>query len=93
MPTAPAGTRFVYSDINFFLLGEIVRRVSGQPLDEFTQEHVFKPLGMKDTMFNPPASLIPRIAPTESCTPYGYPCDGPAARCCGASFTIRPRGG
>jgi hypothetical protein len=32
---------------------------------------------MKDTMFNPPASLIPRIAPTESCTPYGYPCDGP----------------
>ena len=77
VPTAPAGTRFVYSDINFFLLGEIVRRVSGQPLDEYTQEHVFKPLGMKDTMFNPPASLIPRIAPTESCTPYGYPCDGP----------------
>ena len=77
VPTAPAGTRFVYSDINFFLLGEIVRRVSGQPLDEYTQEHVFKPLGMKDTMFNPPASLIARIAPTESCTPYGYPCDGP----------------
>ena len=77
VPTAPAGTRFVYSDINFFLLGEIVRRVSGQPLDEYTQEHVFKPLGMKDTMFNPPASLTPRIAPTESCTPYGYPCDGP----------------
>ena len=77
VPTAPAGTRFVYSDINFFLLGEIVRRVSGQPLDEYTQEHVFKPLGMKDTMFNPPASLIPRIAPTESCTPYDYPCDGP----------------
>ena len=77
VPTAPPGTRFVYSDINFFLLGEIVRRVSGQPLDEFTQEHVFKPLGMKDTMFNPPASLTPRIAPTESCTPYGWPCDGP----------------
>ena len=77
VPTTPAGTRFVYSDINFFLLGEIVRRVSGQPLDEYTREHVFKPLGMKDTMFNPPASLIPRIAPTESCTPYGWPCDGP----------------
>jgi uncharacterized protein YbbC (DUF1343 family)/CubicO group peptidase (beta-lactamase class C family) len=77
VPTAPAGTRFVYSDINFFLLGEIVRRVSGQPLDEYTQAHVFRPLGMKDTMFNPSASVIPRIAPTESCTPYGYPCDGP----------------
>jgi uncharacterized protein YbbC (DUF1343 family)/CubicO group peptidase (beta-lactamase class C family) len=77
VPTAPAGTRFVYSDINFFLLGEIVRRVSGQPLDQYTQEHIFKPLGMKDTIFTPPASLIPRIAPTESCTPYGYPCDGP----------------
>jgi uncharacterized protein YbbC (DUF1343 family)/CubicO group peptidase (beta-lactamase class C family) len=77
VPTAPAGTRFVYSDINFFLLGEIVRRISGLPLDEFAQEHVFKPLGMKDTMFNPPASSLPRIAPTESCTPYGWPCDGP----------------
>ena len=77
VPTAPPGTRFVYSDINFFLLGEIVRRVSGKPLDQYAQEHVFKPLGMKDTMFNPPASLIARIAPTESCTPYGWPCDGP----------------
>ena len=74
---APPGTRFVYSDINFFLLGDIVRRVSGKPLDQFAQEHVFAPLGMKDTMFNPPASLSPRIAPTENCTPYGWPCDGP----------------
>jgi uncharacterized protein YbbC (DUF1343 family)/CubicO group peptidase (beta-lactamase class C family) len=80
VPTAPPGTRFVYSDINFFLLGEIVHRISGQPLDEFTREHIFKPLGMKDTMFNPPPSLIERIAPTESCTPYGWPCDGPERR-------------
>ena len=77
VPTSPPGTRFVYSDINFFLLGEIVRRVSGQRLDEFAQQHVFTRLGMKDTMFNPPASLIPRIAPTESCTPFGWPCEGP----------------
>ena len=80
VPTAPAGSRFVYSDINFFLLGEIVRRVGGKPLDQYTQEHIFKPLGMKDTMFNPPASLISRIAPTESCTRYGWPCDGPDRR-------------
>ena len=38
VPTAPPGERFVYSDINFFLLGDIVRRVSGQPLDEFAQD-------------------------------------------------------
>jgi uncharacterized protein YbbC (DUF1343 family) len=77
VPTSPPGTRFVYSDINFFLLGEIVKRVSGQRLDEFAQEHVFMRLGMKDTMFNPPASLRARIAPTESCTPFGWPCEGP----------------
>ncbi|HEU4891806.1 MAG TPA: exo-beta-N-acetylmuramidase NamZ domain-containing protein [Vicinamibacterales bacterium] len=77
VPTAPPGTRFVYSDINFFLLGEVVKRVSGQRLDEFAQEHVFTRLGMKDTMFNPPASLRARIAPTESCTPFGWPCEGP----------------
>src|SRR4029450_101444 len=41
VPTSPPGTRFVYSDINFFLLGEIVRRVSGQRLDEFAQQRVF----------------------------------------------------
>ena len=77
VPTSPPGTRFVYSDINFFLLGEIVKRVSGERLDQFAQKRVFTRLGMKDTMFNPPAVLTPRIAPTESCTPFGWPCEGP----------------
>ncbi len=79
LPTAPAGERFVYSDINYFLLGDIVRRVSGLALDRFAAERVFKPLGMRDTMFNPPASLRPRIAPTEKCTLLGWPCDRPGA--------------
>jgi len=79
VPVAPPNTRFVYSDINFFLLGDIIRRVSGKPLDQFVQERIFRPLGMKDTMFNPPASLRARIAPTERCTLYGWPCDGPGA--------------
>lgn len=65
-PVAAAGTRFIYSDINFILLGEIVRRLSGKPLPEYAAEHVFRPLGMKDTMFQPPARLRPRIAPTET---------------------------
>ena len=77
VPTAPAGERFVYSDINYFLLGDIVRRVSGESLDRFAHDRIFGPLGMKDTMFVPPASLVSRLAPTEKCTPLGWPCEGP----------------
>jgi uncharacterized protein YbbC (DUF1343 family)/CubicO group peptidase (beta-lactamase class C family) len=65
VPTAPPGERFVYSDINYLLLGEVVKRVSGMPLDEFAAKRIFTPLGMKDTMFRPPETLLPRIAPTE----------------------------
>jgi len=61
----PPGTRFVYSDINFETLGELVRRVAVQPLDVYCSDHIFKPLGMKDTRFNPPAGWRKRIAPTQ----------------------------
>jgi uncharacterized protein YbbC (DUF1343 family)/CubicO group peptidase (beta-lactamase class C family) len=64
-PVEPPGVRFIYSDINFLLLGEIVECLSGQPLERFVSEQIWQPLGMKDTMFCPPASLAPRIAPTE----------------------------
>jgi uncharacterized protein YbbC (DUF1343 family)/CubicO group peptidase (beta-lactamase class C family) len=77
VPTSPPGERLVYSDINFFLLGEIVHRVSGQTLDEFCRTRIFEPLGMRETMFKPPAALLSRIAPTEKCTQYGWPCDQP----------------
>jgi uncharacterized protein YbbC (DUF1343 family)/CubicO group peptidase (beta-lactamase class C family) len=80
VPTAPPGERFVYSDINYFLLGDIVKRVSGLPLDRFARQQIFDPLGMKDTGFTPAESLRPRIAPTEKCTPYGWPCEGPDMR-------------
>ena len=76
---APPGERFIYSDINFFLLGEIVRRVSGETLDAYTKRHIFDPLGMKETMFKPPASMRPRIAPTEACAPLAWPCSVPGA--------------
>ncbi|MBI3405545.1 MAG: serine hydrolase, partial [Acidobacteria bacterium] len=59
------GMRFVYSDCDFIVLGEIVRRVSGIPLDEFAAKNIFEPLGMKHTRFNPPKDWIPNIAPTE----------------------------
>ncbi len=64
-PAGPPGVRFVYSDINFILLGEIVRRLSGETLPEFAAKTVFTPLEMRDTMFQPPESLRARIAPTE----------------------------
>jgi uncharacterized protein YbbC (DUF1343 family)/CubicO group peptidase (beta-lactamase class C family) len=64
-PTAPSGTRFVYSDINFETLGEIVHRVSGELLDVYCAKHIFTPLRMKDTRFNPPPQWRPRIAPTQ----------------------------
>ncbi|HXX53635.1 MAG TPA: serine hydrolase, partial [Thermodesulfovibrionales bacterium] len=64
-PAAPPGKRVIYSDINFEVLGELVRRVSGQPLDAYCSEHIFKPLGMKDTAFAPSLALRDRIAPTE----------------------------
>ncbi len=59
------GEKIVYSDTGPILLGEIVRRVSGQPLDQFLQAELYGPLGMKDTGFNPPKEKLARIAPTE----------------------------
>lgn len=60
------GTRFVYSDLNFITLGEVVRRVSGLALNEFARRNIFEPLKMRDTGFRPRAELTSRIAPTET---------------------------
>jgi CubicO group peptidase (beta-lactamase class C family) len=60
----PPGTRFRYSDVNFIVLGELVERTSGMPVDEFARKHVFEPLKMADTGFNPDDALKKRIAPT-----------------------------
>jgi uncharacterized protein YbbC (DUF1343 family)/CubicO group peptidase (beta-lactamase class C family) len=62
---SPPGTRFVYSDINYVALGEVVHRVSGMMLDEFARRNIFAPLGMNDTGFRPDVKLRNRIAPTE----------------------------
>ena len=61
----PPGAKFVYSDINYIALGEVVHRVSGLTLDEFARQNIFLPLGMRDTGFRPNAKLRSRIAPTE----------------------------
>lgn len=77
VPVAKPGERIIYSDINFLLLGEIVRRVSGMSLDQFAFAHLFGPLGMLNTGFNPPAGLRGRIAPTTLCEAHFMPCGGP----------------
>ncbi|HXF05227.1 MAG TPA: exo-beta-N-acetylmuramidase NamZ domain-containing protein [Blastocatellia bacterium] len=64
-PIVEPGTRFIYSDVGYIVLGELVRRVSGQPLDVFASENIFRPLGMKDTMFRPDELRRQRCAPTE----------------------------
>jgi uncharacterized protein YbbC (DUF1343 family)/CubicO group peptidase (beta-lactamase class C family) len=65
-PAGPPDTKFVYSDINFILLGEIVKRLSGMPENEYAKKILFDPLGMKETGYLPAPSLLPRIAPTET---------------------------
>lgn len=59
------GTGFIYSDINFILLGEIIQQVTGRKLEDFTREEVFEPLGMKDTGYIPAEETWNRIAATK----------------------------
>ena len=65
LDTAP-GVRMVYSDIGFVLLAEVVRHVSGERIDAYVLRHVYRPLGMSDTRYNPPRSWLARVAPTET---------------------------
>jgi CubicO group peptidase (beta-lactamase class C family) len=62
---ADPGTRFIYSDVGYIVLGELVKRISGCPLDEFAGKNIFAPLGMKETAFRPNDLLRKRCAPTE----------------------------
>lgn len=63
-PVAAPGQRVIYSDLNAILLGEIVRRVAGAPLDVVTTREILGPLGLRQTVFRPDAGLRRRIAPT-----------------------------
>ena len=64
--TAPPGTLFRYSDVNFILLGRIVERAGGLPLEVQARQALFAPLGMRDSGYLPLQRMAPgRIAPTE----------------------------
>jgi CubicO group peptidase (beta-lactamase class C family) len=70
------GQCYIYSDLGADILGFVVEAASGQKLDVFMGEHVFRPLGMEDTFFRPHWTLRDRIAPTELTPPRGYPLRG-----------------
>lgn len=65
----PTGTKVVYSDPNYILLGDLVHRVTGQSLDQFVEKNIFAALEMKRTVFNPLEKLSAeeQIAATEWC--------------------------
>ncbi|MDZ4852493.1 MAG: DUF1343 domain-containing protein [Pirellulaceae bacterium] len=63
--TTPVGTAFKYSDVNFIVLGKVVEQVSGQKLNEFVDDAIFRPLGMSESGFLPKSNLRERAAPTE----------------------------
>jgi len=62
----PPGTRSVYSDLGYILLGEVVARASGMPLDQYLHSRILAPLGMKDTGFLPAPTRRSRIAATAN---------------------------
>jgi CubicO group peptidase (beta-lactamase class C family) len=59
------GTQYLYSDLSFIVVGKIAEQVGGEPLDVLVRRGVIEPLGLTDTMHNPPAELRARIAATE----------------------------
>jgi CubicO group peptidase (beta-lactamase class C family) len=67
--THPPGTFFRYSDINYILLGQLVQKLAGMPLDEFARTRIFEPLMMRDTGYLPLRRLgqgaVASIAPTQ----------------------------
>ncbi|MEP6666648.1 MAG: serine hydrolase [Nocardioidaceae bacterium] len=65
-PTAAPGERYLYSDLGMITLGLVVEQVTGKTLDVVIADQITKPLGMHDTMFNPPASMLDRVAATEA---------------------------
>ncbi len=64
-PEAPPGTRYLYSDMNFMLLGLVAEQVTGLSLDRAFMTMVALPLRLVDTRFRPDSILRNRIAPTE----------------------------
>jgi len=59
------GEKFRYSCLGYITLAKIVEIAGGKGIDQFSKENLFRPLGMKHTMYNPPQSWQKNIAATE----------------------------
>ena len=68
----PVGQERHYSDLGFMLLGEVIRRVTNEPLDSYVGRAVHQQLGITDTCYRPPAVLRSRIAATSLGNPFEY---------------------
>jgi CubicO group peptidase (beta-lactamase class C family) len=68
----PTGTMVEYSDLTYRLLGRMIEAVVGTDLNKFCHDNIWQPLGMRDTMYNPPAELKQRIAATAKSEMRGY---------------------
>lgn len=64
-PEFMPGTKTLYSDLGFIILGIIIEKISGISLDNFCAKEIFEPLQMKRTYYKPDKNLKPEIAPTE----------------------------
>ena len=64
-PVREKGDTTIYSDVGAIMLGELIEKASGFPLDIFVDSLIFKPLGMGTTFYNPPEEKIKRVIPTE----------------------------
>lgn len=65
----PVGKERRYSDLGFILLGEIIEKVSGMPLDQFDKKNIFIPLGMHHTTYNPMGRFT-KFAATSHGNPF-----------------------
>ncbi len=65
-----AGREMIYSSFGFYVLGEIIRRLSGQSLNDFASEKIFTPLGMRDTAYSVPDMLKPRVVIRPEDAPF-----------------------
>ena len=66
----PVGAGRHYSDLGFMLLGEIIEKVSGMPLDKFDEQNIFIPLGMNHTTYNPLKKGFTKFAATSHGNPF-----------------------
>ncbi len=76
VPVAPPATEYIYSDINYMVMGKVIEKVTGKKLDVVIRQGITGPLGMRDTMYKPPPSLKKRTAATDYEEPPVLPARG-----------------